>query len=421
MIRISEKESCCGCSACMNICPKKCISMEADSEGFLYPKVDEKRCVDLRCCRIVCPVQNTVANEHFDDAQISINDWTNKVIEQSSELPEAYAAFIKDSEVRENSTSGGFFTAIAKWIIANGGVVYGVEIDQNCKIVHSSSDNVEQLGKYRGSKYVQSSQGSVYKEIENLLKEERWVLYTGTPCQCAGLRRYLGTKEYATLVVLDVFCHGVGSPKYWDIYVEYNKKKYKADIDRISFREKTYGYNSACMAVYFKNSKSSHKDHDTDLYWTAFSKFYIFRPSCYDCHFKTVHHEYSDFSIGDFWSVSNLGADFSESNGCSLLLVHSEKGKEILRNLDEILVKQKVDIKEALIINGGPMPSKLISSSPENKKRTLFLSEMYNYSINELVKKYIPLSLKQKLKCVLKPYLYKLGILEKIKKYKGAK
>lgn len=104
-----------------------------------------------------------------------------------------------------------------------------------------------------------------------------------------------------------------------------------------------------------------------------------------------------------------------------MLLVHSEKGKEILRNLDEILVKQKVDIKEALIINGGPMPSKLISSSPENKKRTLFLSEMYNYSINELVKKYIPLSLKQKLKCVLKPYLYKLGILEKIKKYKGAK
>ena len=122
------------------------------------------------------------------------------------------------------------------------------------------------------------------------------------------------------------------------------------------------------MAVYFKNSKSSHKDHDTDLYWTAFSKFYIFRPSCYDCHFKTVHHEYSDFSIGDLRSVSNLGADFSESNGCSLLLVHSEKGKEILRNLDEILVKQKVDIKEALIINGGPMPSKLISSSPENKK-----------------------------------------------------
>lgn len=252
MIRISEKESCCGCSACMNICPKKCISMEADSEGFLYPKVDEKRCVDCHLCEKVCPVQNTVANEHFDDAQISINDWTNKVIEQSSELPEAYAAFIKDSEVRENSTSGGFFTAIAKWIIANGGVVYGVEIDQNCKIVHSSSDNVEQLGKYRGSKYVQSSQGSVYKEIENLLKEERWVLYTGTPCQCAGLRRYLGTKEYATLVVLDVFCHGVGSPKYWDIYVEYNKKKYKADIDRISFREKTYGYNSACMAVYFK-------------------------------------------------------------------------------------------------------------------------------------------------------------------------
>ena len=205
MIRISEKESCCGCSACMNICPKKCISMEADSEGFLYPKVDEKRCVDCHLCEKVCPVQNTVANEHFDDAQISINDWTNKVIEQSSELPEAYAAFIKDSEVRENSTSGGFFTAIAKWIIANGGVVYGVEIDQNCKIVHSSSDNVEQLGKYRGSKYVQSSQGSVYKEIENLLKEERWVLYTGTPCQCAGLRRYLGTKEYATLVVLDVF------------------------------------------------------------------------------------------------------------------------------------------------------------------------------------------------------------------------
>ncbi len=417
MIQISEKVSCCGCSACMNVCPKRCIMMIADSEGFLYPRVDENSCVNCHLCEKVCPVQNSTVSEHYEQIQESIDDWTDRVIKESKELPEAYAAYLNDTQIRENSTSGGFFTAVAKWVIAKGGVVYGVEVSKNCRIIHSSIDTVTELEKFRGSKYVQSTQIDTYNEIMSILNKERWVLYTGTPCQCAGLKQFLGKKDYPTLVVLDVFCHGVGSPKYWEKYVEFSKKKYKSDIESVRFREKTFGYNSACLAVYFKNGKSSHKDHDTDLYWTAFSKFYIFRPSCYDCHFKTLYHEYSDFSIGDFWNPTIAGKKFNKANGCSLVLVHSEKGRHIMSQLHGEVKIQQVNLKEALIVNAGPTPSKLISSSPKCLQRDAFFKDMDSMRIDKLVDNYIPLSLKRRVKGMVKPILYRTGLLYFLKKF----
>ena len=341
---------------------------------------------------------------------------TKSEIEKIDKLPNAYIAYIKNDKIRKDSTSGGFFTAVAEEIIDRGGRVYGVLIDSNNKIVHSYTDSKQELWRFRGAKYVQSDKGNTFRNVKKDLKEERWVLYTGTPCEIEGLKSFL-QKDYEKLITIDIFCHGVGSPKYWNKYIDYMKKKYKSDIEKIKFREKTYGYNSACMALYFKNGKSSHKGHDDDLYWTAFSKCYIFRPSCYECKFKEINHN-SDFSIGDFWDTSKCNFNFRNANGCSLVLIHSDKGRKMMDNISGIIQKEKINLEEALIINGGHQPSKLITSSPKVENREDFFSDLNEIAIDKLVNKYIPLTLSKKLQCLIKPVLYKMKILDIAKRIK---
>jgi len=389
--------------------------MVADNEGFLYPKIESEKCTSCHLCERVCPVSNKLitVNGSFIKDTLTKKELAKVVVEQTTNLPFSYVTFLCDDSLRLDSTSGGFFTAIANEIIERGGKVYGVEVNDSKEIIHGVTDTVEGLGRFRGSKYVQSAQSGIFKLIKKDLHEDIWVLYTGTPCQVEGLKRYLG-KEYTKLVTADIFCHGVGSPKYWRKYVEFMEQKYGAPINMVKFREKTYGYNSACMALYFENGKSSHKGHDDDLYWTAFSKFFIFRPSCYDCVFKTINHA-ADYSIGDFWDTSGLDEQFRNANGCSLILVHSEKGNTLLKKMTSCIELDEINLEKALIINGGSMHSKLITSSPKAKCRGMFMEEMDGMQLDDLVEKYIPLSLTQKIKCRIKPFLYKAKLLYFVK------
>ncbi len=418
MIEIEEKKKCCGCTACVSVCPSKCIVMEKDDEGFDYPHVNVEKCTICNLCESVCPVLDRSKALPFVDINkfSSKEDFTKAVIDQTHVLPDAYVVFLKDEMLRNDSTSGGYFTAIAKNIIAKNGLVYGVEVDYHKNIIHSSASTCEEFGRFRGSKYVQSEQSGIYSDIRENLNSDKWVLYTGTPCQVEGLKCYLG-KEYEKLVTVDIICHGVGSPKYWKKYVDFMEQKYGSEISKVKFREKTYGYNSPCMAVYFKNGKSSHKGHDDDLYWTAFSKFYIFRPSCYDCVFKTINHS-ADFSVGDFWNTSDLDEKYRNANGCSLILVHSTKAQKLLVEISNTIEMVSIDLNKALIINGGPMPSKLITSSPVVEKRQQFMKDMNVLPLDLLTQKYMPLSWKQHLKCMIKPLLYKIGLLNIAKQLK---
>lgn len=412
MIEIKEKKDCCGCSACVSVCPKGCIVLKEDEEGFAYPFVDLDKCIHCGKCERVCVVKNSSAKVY--DEREDIYTITKQAISEASYVPDTYIAYNTNDDVRKECTSGGFFSALAELVVNNNGVVYGSSLANDFSVEHSNAKTLEELPKFRGSKYVQSKQDGIYVEVEQALKNERQVLYSGTPCQVAGLKSYLN-KEYDNLITVDIFCHGVGSPKYWKKYIEYMSENYKAPIERVKFREKTYGYNSACMAVYYKDGKSSHKGHDDDLYWTAFSKRFIFRPSCYSCKFKTINHVV-DFSIGDFWDASNLGADFVNADGCTLVLVHSEKGKKLLAKLGKYVNAVPMDLEKALVINGGPTPSKLIVSSKIPDGRSEFMNDMNKMAINELVTKYMPLSMKQRIKCVIKPWLYRLGILSYLKK-----
>lgn len=414
MIEIRNKQDCCGCTACASACPKACITMTADSEGFQYPVIDKEKCIDCHNCEKKCPVlgrEKVVDSPDLDKAEV-----IRRALAAAESLPEASVCFLKDEKLRRQSTSGGMFTALAHYALELGGIVCGVILDDEQMVVHSFAENEAELAKMRRSKYVQSNQVGAYLRVKKELDACRTVLYVGTPCQVAGLKSYLG-RTYKNLITVDIFCHGVGSPLYWEKYLQYISQKMKSPIKEVCFREKTYGYNSACQAVYFQNGKSIHRGHDDDLYWTAFSKNYIYRPSCYACAFKSVNHV-SDFTIGDFWNAGGLSEQFRAANGCSLVLCHSKKAIQILEAIRPSLETTPVELEEALNINGGHQASMLITCPALPEKREDWFADMSHLSPQELVDKYLPIGLKEKVKSIVKPVLYRAGLLEKIKSKK---
>ncbi len=417
MIIITDKQKCCGCSACEEVCPRKCISMLPDSEGFQYPSVDAGKCIGCGLCERVCPVLKSSCDQNVSSrSEGSKEEITQRIVLESKDKPKSCVGFIKNDGVRNDSTSGGVFSALAYHIIALGGVVIGARFNGKFEVEHWIAESKSEIGQFRGSKYVQSKQDGIYLEVKKLLDEGRWVLYSGTPCQAAGLRTYLHSKEYEKLIIVDIFCHGVGSPLYWQEYLKYVSKAHKKSIKRIKFREKTYGYNSACLAIYFSDGSSIKKGHDEDHYWAAFSKSMIFRPICYACPFKTLKHEYSDFSIGDFWDTTGLTQEYKDANGCSLVLIQSVKGMSLLREIKTSISFSDIDLQNALLINGGWQPSKLITSSERPSERNTIFEDLICLGFVSTANKYTPVSTKTRVKAILKPVLYKTGLLEKLKK-----
>lgn len=394
MINIVNKEDCCGCKTCSMKCPVNCIMMIRDDEGFSYPKVDIDKCINCSMCEEVCPVLNPKCNDDIE--------------------PEAYVAYNIDDVVRDDSTSGGVFSVLAEYVLLKDGVVFGVGFDEEFNVCHSYIEKSDDLGQFRGSKYVESNTLNTFNEVSDFLKQDRYVLYSGTPCQIEGLLNYIGNKSDKLLLV-DIFCHGVGSPLYWEKYIEYQKRKYRSEIERVKFREKTYGFLSPTLAIYFNNGKVSKKGHDDDLYWRAFSNCYIFRPSCYKCKFKKKSHV-SDFSIGDYWSAEGFGEKFESVNGLTLVMLHSEMAKKIVADNENKMQVSCVDINVALTINGGHQKSMYVASSAIPKHKDRFMSEIDNSDVNTLTKKYIPTTYKIVLKGMFKPILHKFGLLEKIKR-----
>lgn len=415
MIEIRNKQDCCGCTVCASVCPQHCITMVEDSEGFQYPLVDKGKCINCHICEKKCPVidrEKTVATPELDKTEIN-----HRALEVAENLPEASVCFLKDEKLRQQSTSGGFFTALAQHVFSLGGVVCGVILDEKQKVIHDFVENEVALEKMRRSKYVQSNQVGIYQKVKKELESNRTVLYSGTPCQVVGLQSFLG-HTYENLITVDVFCHGVGSPLYWEKYVQYISQKMNSPVKEVHFREKTYGYNSACLAVYFQNGKSVHKGHDDDWYWIAFSKNYIYRPSCYACAFKTINHS-TDFTIGDFWNTRGLPEKFKDANGCSLVLCHSKKAQQLMDSVHSSLEITNIELEDALNVNGGHQASMLVTSPSVPVSREKFFDDIKRgANPEELCKAYLPISIKQKLNITLKPILYRMGVLEIVKKIK---
>lgn len=366
MIEIKLDKNCCGCEACVNICPKQCIEMQAKSDGFLYPIVDKEKCINCHLCELVCPELKRHKAKH---------------------PIKCYAARSNSKNILSKSSSGGIFSELALSIINSGGVVFGARFNSEWELIHDYTDRTDNLDQFRGSKYVQSRINHSYKEVKNFLINNRKVLFCGTPCQIAGLKNYL-RKEYDNLILVDLICHGVPSPLIFRNYLDEIINENDCSIKNILFRDKHYGWKNFSFTIESK-SNSSHNDiimrhpimTDSDIFMKLFLNNYILRPSCYTCKFKQ-NKSGADISLGDLWGVSKFNI-MDDDLGISLILLQTNKGISEFSKLN--IFSKELRYNDIL----GSNPAIIIPSRKQNYKVTIGNYHNVDFSKNSTANKYV--------------------------------
>ena len=327
MIQLKDKAECCGCTACASICPNDAIAMESDTLGFKYPKVDLDRCISCGLCVKVCAF-----NDNYDK---SLN----------LKKPEIYAARHKDIHEIETSRSGAVFIAISDYILENGGIVYGVGYKDHFKVAHKRATTKEERNEFKGSKYVQSDLDGIFRQVKEDLKKSYTVLFSGTPCQTAGLNSYIGKKLRENLVLVDIVCHGVPSPNIWRDYIVYIEKKYKSKVVKVNFRDKSrIGWAGHIESFVFENGNKIESKIYTDLFY----KNIMLRPSCGNCHYTNFKRP-SDITLADFWGWEKTDKDINADNkGVSLCVLNTQKGFNIFNLIKVHINVVPVQIKDCL-------------------------------------------------------------------------
>lgn len=365
MIRIDNKKDCCGCGACEQICPKRCISLIEYCQGFLYPEADASICVDCGLCERVCPAVKPaeifVTNKLGGQPNVSepIDAVTSNKLggqPEVSEPVEVFAAKNPDASVRKGSSSGGVFSMLAESVLEHGGVVFGAMFNDSCEVVHGYVETKDQLIRLRGSKYVQSRIGNSFREVNHFLKEGRTVLFSGTPCQVAGLRNFLkiscanAHNCLDNLLLVDIVCHGVPSPMIWRNYLtsargmaksgtNTNFKSNSNNNSIVNFRDKSHGWRNYRVVI---DGKSEH--YAFNPFMAGFLQNYYLRPSCYSCPVKScsIYHSKcgdvptvfaSDITLGDYWGIEAAHPEFFDDMGVSLVIVHTSKGLDAMARL----------------------------------------------------------------------------------------
>lgn len=384
MIEIKEKKDCCGCTACFNICPTGAITMEADEEGFLYPAVDRQKCIGCGLCKKVCPILHSV---------------------RRMEKTEGYIIRYRDEKIVEESTSGGAFTAFASYFLDKGGIVYGAGYDSDMRVVHKAALRQEELQEMRGSKFVQSELGLTFQEIKSRLKEGKHILFTGTPCQTAGLCSFLGGKP-ENLLCIDFVCRGVPSPGLWKNYVSWMEQKYGSKMTGARFKHKTYGYHATTMKIDFANGRTWYGSGRVDPMMKAFVSEMASRPSCHACAFKGIE-RLSDITIFDCYEFSQITGKRDDDKGYSSILVHTEQGRDLLNQIKENLTVYKVEI-DRLITENGIM---VCHSAKESSSRALFYSLAAGHPIDEALQRTNPIRQKDYLIERMKGFVYRTGLI----------
>lgn len=321
---VKDSYSCCGCGACMNVCPKGAIEMREDSAGFKFPHIDTSKCIECGLCLKVCKFENP----------------------ELAYPRAAYICQLKDENTLLLSTSGGAFRAMAEKIIEKGGVVFGCAYTENEGGLVPTTiavDNIEELPKLSGSKYVQSEMGFAYKKAKGFLDNGRLVLFSGTPCHISGLYSYLG-KPYDNLYTTDLICHGVPNLKMFQSELSRIEKRYKSKVKSFCFRDKSIvGGTWSTFMCSFKlgNGKSYCKSYENIAYFDLFLKGGdITRDSCSKCPYARQE-RVSDITIGDAWGAEiahpdfekSRGGDFNFKNGLSLVSVNTDKGEKLFSEL----------------------------------------------------------------------------------------
>lgn len=377
----NKKENCCGCKACYVACPQKAIQLRQDEQGFVYPEISKEKCIDCGICQKVCPLKEKTQKNNFQ---------------------EFYAVKNKNQEIRSHSSSGGFFDSLVKKILEKEGSVFGVILNENLKVIHYGTNQKQEAEKFKTSKYVQSDTKNTYQEAKELLELGKLVLYSGTPCQIYGLKKYL-KKDYENLITVDNICHGVPSPILFEEHKKYLEEKYHKKIKTINFRYKMKR-GTQNLKLEFLDGTSTIRTNAEDEYYRLFQSDYILRQSCYQCQFASTN-RVADITMGDFWDFQNFLQDFDDGKGVSLILLNTKKGKELFEDLKENFEIKKARKQVVLQPN-----LERATSKPEDY--CSFWRDYQKEGYQKVITKYPRFSLKVKIKKAIKK------VLKKIKLYK---
>ena len=388
IILFNSKEECCGCSACFNICPTGAIQMVPDEEGFLYPEINAALCTECGLCKKVCAFQKTI---NYKD---------------NYPEPFVYALKHKSDEVVTNSSSGGAFTAISDHILEQNGIVYGAAHDKNHNTIHIRASNTEGRDMCRGSKYVQSDLTDVFSMVRDDLQKRNKVLFTGTPCQVAGLNEFLSVSASDTtnLLTVDLVCHGTPSPTLFKEYILFCQSKRKQQIAEYFHRPKDKGWGHIEKAIYM----NGYIDHDSSLsnIWRNLFYSHLFlRPSCYVCKYTNLQRP-ADITIADYWGIERAHPEFMDKKGVSLVLVNTRKGRELFESIKDSVIYIESDTEKCI-----EKQAQLKSPAVKPLNRDFAWEEYYKYRFGYIAKKYGEPSIKTKIKQMLCEILLTLGLM----------
>lgn len=367
---------CTGCGACGDICPVGAISFKINREGFSYPVINNELCTSCQLCERVCP-----ACEH----------------KCGNPLSDTYASYSTSNP--NESSSGGLFAAIASYIISDNGVVYGAAFNDKLVLSHVRCYTVSDLFRLCGTKYVQSNCCGIYKQVQKDLNADKKVLFSGTPCQVSGFRKYL-RKEYENLYTIDLICHGVPSPGIFADYIHYCERLRKKEIAGFYTRDNREGWdNKFRSTILFKDGREEYNSMLSNLWNRIFFSELATRPSCSNCKYASMERQ-GDLTLGDFWGVERECPEMYQEMGVSLIGVNTNKGKELLDTIDSIRIK-------AAVTSEKEHPN-LYHPTPTNSRRDTFMADYANLSFESVVEKYFGYSRWLDIKTQVKSFLNKL-------------
>lgn len=356
-LKNGNKSDCSGCTACMNICPRNAIKMEWDEEGFKYPVIDREKCINCGACYKICP----------NVKKLSENN-----------ILEAYGAKHKNQQERITSRSGGVFIAISDYILKQNGVVYGAELKEDFSVIHNRATTKEQRDKFKGSKYIQSNMDNIIKSVQQDLKDNKKVLFSGTPCQIAAVNACIKGNYKENLYTCDLICHGVPSELIFKEFLKYIEEKQNKKIKNFIFRDKRFGWESHYETFIFEDDM----ELTTQYFRNLFYGHHILRPSCYKCNYANIHRP-ADITIADFWGIDKVNPDFMDKNGVSLIIINNEKGRKIFEQIKSDIITIDCSVEDCI-----KYTYTLTKSTPITENREEFWKDYKNKKFDYIINVY---------------------------------